>query len=76
ENVQKYLEDLLYKHILPKSKNIKIDRWWSGILGVGKQKTPIVKCLSDNLAVAVRMGGMGVAIGTLMGKKGGEMLWG
>jgi len=46
---------------------IIIDRWWSGILGVGTQKKPIIKKTHDRLVVAVRMGGMGVAIGSSVG---------
>jgi len=59
---------LLETVILPHQK-FTIDRWWSGILGVGDQKEPIIKVLNDRLVVAVRMGGMGVAIGSLIGKE-------
>ena len=38
-------------------------------MGVGNQKTPIVKQLSDNVFCGVRLGGMGVAIGSLVGKE-------
>jgi gamma-glutamylputrescine oxidase len=36
---------------------------WSGILGVGSQKEPIVQKLDEGLYSAFRLGGMGVAIG-------------
>jgi len=38
-------------------------------MGVGAQKTPIVKQLSNHTYCGVRMGGMGVAIGSIIGKE-------
>ncbi|PVW15204.1 NAD(P)/FAD-dependent oxidoreductase [Marixanthomonas spongiae] len=64
--IQNKLEELLNTTILPKT-TFEIDRRWSGIMGVGKQKKPIVKEISPNIFCAVRLGGMGVAIGTAMG---------
>ena len=37
-------------------------------MGIGNKKKPIVKQLSDNLICGVRLGGMGIAIGSLIGK--------
>ena len=62
-----YLKDLAETKIL-KGKEVKIERMWSGILGVGSDKMPIVKKLDDNIMIAIRMGGMGVAIGSYIGK--------
>jgi len=59
--------------ILPKQA-FEIDSWWSGILGVGDVKSPIVKMHSPKIGIAVRMGGMGVAIGSLIGEEGAEMI--
>ncbi|MCB0628692.1 MAG: FAD-dependent oxidoreductase [Saprospiraceae bacterium] len=67
------LIDLLHHLILP-GQRVEIDGWWSGIMGVGDQKHPIVKRYSDRIAVAVRLGGMGVAIGSLVGERGAELL--
>ena len=47
----------------------EIDTRWSGIMGVGKQKRPIVKRLSNRVFCGVRLGGMGVAIGSTVGKE-------
>lgn len=71
--IQNALVDLLDTVILP---NIpyEIDQWWSGILGVGIQKKPIIKCIDNNIFTAVRLGGMGVAIGTLVGEEAAEFL--
>ena len=43
-------------------------------MGIGQQKKAIVKQLSNNVYCGVRMGGMGVAIGSLIGKELGELV--
>ncbi|MGB1217452.1 MAG: NAD(P)/FAD-dependent oxidoreductase, partial [Saprospiraceae bacterium] len=70
--IQEELSRMLYEIILPKT-TFEVDMWWSGILGVGETKKPIIKKLSDNIGVAVRMGGMGIAIGSLVGEEGAEL---
>ncbi len=64
--IKKALLGLLESTILPE-QSYTIDRWWSGILGVGEQKKPIIEKQDYRLVVAVRMGGMGVAIGSSVG---------
>ena len=66
--IQNQLKTLLQNVILPE-KNVEIDQSWSGIMGVGKQKSPIVKQISDHVFCGVRLGGMGVALGALVGKE-------
>ena len=68
EKIQQSLENILKYTILPKI-DFKIEQRWSGIMGVGSQKKPIVKQLSNHVYCGVRMGGMGVAIGSLIGKE-------
>lgn len=65
--IQNALRNLLQTVILPHHP-FEIDQWWSGILGVGEQKQPIVQRMNDRVTVAVRLGGMGVAIGALVGQ--------
>ncbi len=45
-------------------KEVPIEYEWSGIMamGVEKEKTPIVKEIEPNIYLAVRLGGMGVAL--------------
>ncbi|WOK08130.1 FAD-dependent oxidoreductase [Imperialibacter roseus] len=62
------LKRLLAEVIAPGS-SLKIDQQWSGIMAFGKTKEPIVKKVSDNITIGVRLGGMGVAIGTLVGEE-------
>lgn len=73
ELVQKQLEHLLKTVVLP-SNEFEIEKRWSGIMGIGKQKKPIVKALSNNIFCGVRLGGMGVAIGSSIGKQLSEIV--
>ena len=66
EIVQNKLEQLLKEVILPQ-QDFQIAHRWSGIMGIGNSKNPIVSQLSDNVYCGVRLGGMGVAIGSLIG---------
>lgn len=65
-NIQNYLEQLLKEVILPQ-ENFTITHRWSGIMGVGESKIPIVKATSKNVFCGVRLGGMGIAIGSIIG---------
>lgn len=73
EIVQNSLETLLKTTILPNT-NFEIDHRWSGIMGVGTQKKPIVKQLGNNVYCGVRLGGMGVAIGSIVGRDLADLL--
>lgn len=73
EKIQHHLEKLLADVILPKTP-FEIDYRWSGVMGVGPQKYPIVKQLSENVFCGIRLGGMGVAIGTTIGKDLAELI--
>ena len=73
ELIQRKLEELLNTTVLPET-SFEIDQRWSGIMGVGKQKNPIVKQISENVYCGVRLGGMGVAIGSLVGKELSELI--
>ena len=68
ELIQNRLEKLLKEVILPNT-NYKIAHRWSGIMGLGSTKKPIVEQLSENVYCGVRLGGMGVAIGSLIGQE-------
>ncbi|TYA74252.1 NAD(P)/FAD-dependent oxidoreductase [Seonamhaeicola marinus] len=68
QDIQNRLEELLKTVILP-NKDYEIDHRWSGIMGVGNKKEAIVKQLGNNVFCGVRLGGMGVAIGSLIGKE-------
>ncbi len=71
--IQNKLEQLLKEVILP-HREFQIAHRWSGIMGVGSQKMPIVSQLSDHVYCGVRLGGMGVAIGSLIGKELADLI--
>lgn len=66
--IQNSLETLLRTTILPNTP-FEIESRWSGIMGVGTQKKPILKQLQPNVFCGVRLGGMGVAIGSSVGQQ-------
>lgn len=72
EKIQASLEELLCNTISPNFKPI-IEHRWSGIMGVGDEKKPIIEKISPRIAIGIRMGGMGVAIGSQVGKQLSEI---
>ncbi len=73
EIIQNSLKTILEKTILPNTP-FEIEYSWSGIMGVGSQKKAIVKPNSNHVFCGVRLGGMGVAIGSLVGKELAELI--
>jgi glycine/D-amino acid oxidase-like deaminating enzyme len=74
DEIQNFLEQFLFNHILRNFSNTAIEMRWSGILGIGEKKNPIITQYSDHIFTAVRLGGMGVAIGILVGKEAADLL--
>ncbi|KEO74655.1 NAD(P)/FAD-dependent oxidoreductase [Anditalea andensis] len=60
--IKDYLVKMTQETIFPNA-SIEFEMEWSGIMGFGNNKIPYVKLLDDKTGVAIRMGGMGVAIG-------------
>ena len=73
ELIQNRLEELLKEVILPQT-DFRIAHRWSGIMGLGSTKKPIVEQLSENIYCGVRLGGMGVAIGSLIGHELADLI--
>ena len=73
EKIQNRLDEMLRTMILPYT-TYTVEQRWSGIMGVGPQKTTVLKEVQKNVFCAVRMGGMGVAIGSLVGEDAAEMV--
>ncbi len=69
-----FLKEHLQKYVLSHVPEIAIDHHWSGILSGGACRLPIVKRHSDRVVIAVRLGGMGVAIGIGIGKEAATLL--
>lgn len=70
--IRRALLQLLQEVILP-GQRVEIAQWWTGILGVGPTKAPILQRVSPNVITAVRLGGMGVAIGSLLGEEAAQL---
>jgi len=71
--IQNRLEDLLKNVILP-NQDFQVAHRWSGIMGIGNSKNPVVTQLSENVFCGVRLGGMGVAIGSLIGTELADLI--
>lgn len=66
DDIMVWLADFVRAHLIP--RDVKFEFQWSGILGIGDSKEPIIKKVSNRIVVGVRLGGMGVAIGALVGE--------
>ncbi|MEM9340677.1 MAG: FAD-dependent oxidoreductase [Bacteroidota bacterium] len=69
---EKLISDL--REIILPDHELKIVMEWSGIMAFGKTKEPIIQKVSDNVVVGVKLGGMGVAIGSLVGDEIAQLL--
>ena len=68
QKIKSQLIDDLQNFIYPKQK-VSLSMEWSGIMAFGKDKIPLIKKYQNNIALGVKLGGMGVAIGSQVGKK-------
>lgn len=66
--IKSHLDKLANEVIFP-NKRIAWDMEWTGIMAFGKIKSPIIQQVGTNTVAAVRLGGMGVAIGWQVGKE-------
>lgn len=73
DKIQQELEHFLKTYILPGYEYQITDRW-SGIMGMGNEKLPIVKEVSPQVFCAVRMSGMGVALAPIIGEQVAQLL--
>ena len=68
--IQKVLEQFMMERILPKgTKKPKIELRWSGTMGIGSIKKPIIEQVQPTVYCAVRMSGMGVAIAPIVAQR-------
>ncbi|MFK7904491.1 MAG: NAD(P)/FAD-dependent oxidoreductase [Chitinophagales bacterium] len=70
-----HLKEKLQSMILPNTL-FEVEMNWTGIMAFGKDKSPILSYWQRNnkVVIGVRLGGMGVAIGSDMGRQIAEML--
>jgi glycine/D-amino acid oxidase-like deaminating enzyme len=57
------------KHIILPGVSFKIAQQWSGIMAFGPEKSPLVLRVTPHIYAGVRMGGMGIAIGSAVGEQ-------
>lgn len=69
--IQDFLEGYLHNVL---DQKVGISQSWSGILGVGPQKKPLLGQSEEGVYYALRLGGMGVALGSLLGQKAASLL--
>ena len=67
DEVRQILKEFLESQIL--DAEVKFEYGWSGIIATGSTKKPIIKRINKHHIAAYRLGGMGVAIGSMVGKK-------
>jgi glycine/D-amino acid oxidase-like deaminating enzyme len=73
--IQDELERFLKEVILP-GRNYTIEHRWSGIMGMGSEKMPIIQTVGEHICCAVRMSGMGVALAPVVGEKVARLMTG
>lgn len=67
-NIKSQLERLAGEVIFP-GKEIQWEMEWAGIMAFGPKKSPLIKQVGKKTFAAVRLGGMGVAIGWEVGRE-------
>ncbi len=73
--IESFLIDFAKKYLL-KDSNFVVEDRWTGIMGMGSAKSPIVKMVSRHTGLAVRMGGMGLALASTTGIEACRMIYG
>ena len=73
ELIQQRLDQILKEIILP-GKKFTIEQRWAGTMGLGPVKEPIIQFVGQRTVGAVRMGGMGIALGSLVGMEAADLL--
>lgn len=69
---RKLLEDL--RDIILPGQPFSVEMKWSGIMAFGEHKQPIVEESEAGIFLGARLGGMGVAIGSLVGEELAQMI--
>lgn len=72
--IENYLRDFIRNIILGRA--VEIDYKWSGIIATGPAKAPLLDKINDHVYRAVRLGGMGVAIGSELSSQAIDMIYG
>jgi len=71
--IEEKLHHNLKEMILPYT-DYEVEMIWSGIMAFGPTKAPVVQKTKDGIYLGVRLGGMGVALGSLVGDEVSGMI--
>lgn len=72
--IQTALEKLLHDIILPGREDIRIEHRWAGVMGFSADKKPVVRSVSDRVALGFGCNGMGVALGADIAARTAQLL--
>lgn len=75
DTIQTRLEELLHTVILP-GKSFQIEHRWAGVMGFSDTKLPIVQRVGNHITVGFGCNGMGVALGSSIGKSVAKIVLG
>lgn len=71
--VQNRLDEMLTTIVAP-GLQVEVEQRWSGFMAMGAKKSYMVETKAPGMVIAVRCGGMGVAIGSMAGKEAAALL--
>jgi len=73
EQIKQYLLGELLPRLF-RDNPPKMIEGWAGTMGIGRSKKPRIGAWMPGVWTAIRMGGMGIALGTLAGKMGADLM--
>ena len=62
------LQQFLFTHLADRDHH-KIEFQWSGIIGLGHTKVPIIEAVSDRVFVGLPLSGIGISLASMIGEK-------
>jgi glycine/D-amino acid oxidase-like deaminating enzyme len=74
DGIQTALEKLLQDIILPEREDVRIEHRWAGVMGFSADKKPVVRSMSDRVALGFGCNGMGVALGADIAAQTAQLL--
>lgn len=68
DQIKEAIEQLLNEKLLPAETTYEVEHCWAGIMGVGNDRFPYIE-ERGNMIIGVKMGGMGIALGSAIGEE-------